>query len=449
MKDVGAKWSLTCEPIRRLTDPSGQASALTDPKLLRLIERVALSSCPISRQELAKELWPSSSHALPNENVRSAIYSIRKICGQDFLIIVGNSVWIDSDQIEVIRSKHQSSKNECLAHSVPRNVYDLLHSDSAGLADTLMSLEFAFEVAPVDQGIELLSKSLKQSSLGSARRRIQAMKLYLMTVQGTSLPHMSEIDNLIDAFRKDNDFRGLFRICIAASHTQMSVCNMSKSRKYATLAVEAGTRTGDSETLGQAKLASGLVSLHSNDHVQAELSLLASKNLFLTSGNLVLAGAAEMILTESAFAQGNFELAEKRILNMDEYLAADTGRIRGWAEIQRARWDRMMSKSETALDRLVTVIRETRNQAGFSAHARAHAEVAEVLADQGEWFEAAVHLSFGDRYRWQLNARASELESRMSKPLRNRISGRLSESDLRSVRRMASRRIETAFASMH
>lgn len=109
-----------------------------------------------------------------------------------------------------------------------------------------------------------------------------------------------------------------------------------------------------------------------------------------------------------------------------------------------ARLEARKGMPDSAYNRLAHATVTGANQCGFSAHARAKGEIASVLADIGEHFESAIHLAYSDRYRWRFGATPTLYERSLSRAVKGKIKLRLNENDLRSVRRIASRRVEVA-----
>lgn len=448
MKEFAEKWVLSLFPSPRLVAEDGTHSGLTNPKLLMLIGFLAESEQPVPRGELAEAFWPKPEHALPRENLRSALYSIRRACGDGLILTVGDKVALRPGSVRLEHRFHQRGKNQCGEdYDLPLALQNALKTGSKELGPILLESEFALELAPVDLGIRFLNAALEKRVLGSSRSRAKAMWLYLKTVEGTSSQHLQEIDALCEHFKSQSDLAGLFRIAMTGSHTHLSSANMAVSRAYARTAVEAAKGSKSSLNLGQAYLALALVNAHELNFERAQTGLRKATECFEQAGNSALAGTSAMLQAEVAFSVGDLDAAERWLSEMEKCFAMQSGRIQGWGEIQKGRLDREQGRLDDAFRRLVTAAQLTKDQAGFSAHARAYSEMSLVLEAQGDAFESAVALGYSDRYRWKFRATATELERRTTRTLRQRLRSKLGENDLRSARRIAARRVEGAFAN--
>lgn len=446
VKEFAEKWVLSLHPFPVLRSVDGVPAQLKNPKLLRLVGRLADSDQPVHRSVLAEEFWPRPDHALPRENLRAAVYSIKKACGDDLLVLSGDSLAIRPGSVRLTHPLSKADKGKAKEEFVlPNGLTEALESGAKELGSILLNSEFELELAPVDLGISFLSSALEKGSLGSSRPRVKAMWLYLKTVEGTSSSHLREIDALCEHFRSSSDLAGLFRIAMTGSHTHLSSANMKVSRAYALTAVEAAELSKNPLNLGQAYLALALVNAHDMRFESARDGFLKAAECFEQEGNSALTGTAAMLQAEVAFSAGDIKSAAHWIAEMERCFAMQSGRIHGWGEIQKGRLDRASGRQDDALERLTSATQLTQDQTGFSAHARAFSEMSLLLEEQGEVFESAVHLGYSDRYRWKFRATATELERRTTRALRARLRTKLNPSEQRSARRIAARRVESAF----
>lgn len=446
MSNRVAQWSLSFHPTPRLVSSSGIRAKLTNLKHFQLLARLANAAEPVPRQILAESLWPFSQHCLPRENLRSAIYTINRACGGSLIESRNDCLLLAPNVVQLIGPTPVVIINEpvCPEFQFPATLQLASHQDPSTLVQAIVDSEFTFELAPVDVGIRLLDQVVNMSPPGPLTTRVKALRYYLKTIEGTSKPHLNEIVSLCNALRHSRDCTGLFRASIAASHTLLTFGKLKQSEAFGQMALGAAKASKDNLLIGQAELGLGLVEGHGGNLPQATARLQAAKEHFLNSGNPALAGTAAMIKADLALTHYGVSQAEPLVIEMQRLLSDRAGRMFLWGQIQMARLEARKGMPDSAYNRLAHATVTGANQCGFSAHARAKGEIASVLADIGEHFESAIHLAYSDRYRWRFGATPTLYERSLSRAVKGKIKLRLNENDLRSVRRIASRRVEVA-----